>query len=149
MSATNVDFARMKVAVDKCCKTEEECGPCTAKAKCLIGFAQIAIDYAVQKTAFRIPQGSQLIPRDDVRIFYQEDIRRALLEVLIQCQNCEDSHEDDCVINVIRLALETALIGDNLEYQGSAFSYLLQFARKDPGTGQALLEEFKTLKNID
>ncbi|KKM09036.1 hypothetical protein SY88_21150 [Clostridiales bacterium PH28_bin88] len=137
----------MKKAVDKCCKTPEECGDCPQN-KCLIGFAQIAVEYATQRSTFRIPRGNELIPQQDFKVYYHEDLNRALVEILCQCQNCQDSHEEECVINVTRMALELALLGDNLPYEGSAFTYLMQVNRLHPDAGARLLEGYKERRNI-
>lgn len=145
MPVNSVDFTAVSHLVDKCCKTEEECGSCP-RNKCLVGFARIVLEYAVQKGVFRIPQGNNLIPQGDFKLYYQADLTEALAEILCQCQNCQDNHQADCVINVARLALELALLGDNQHYSGSAFAYLIETSRKHPEIGTKLLERYKARK---
>jgi len=147
VSVTSVNFQPIRAAVDQCCKTEEECGSCE-KGKCLIGFAQMAIDYAVQKRTYRIPKGNQLVPQNDTRVYYQNNLAHALAEILCQCQSCQDSHDEECVINVTRLALELALLGDNLLFTGSALQYLMAVSRTHPEHGNQMLELYKHKRNL-
>ncbi|MDS1030324.1 hypothetical protein RDV78_07485 [Bacillota bacterium LX-D] len=142
MSASNIDIAKINQVVQKCCKTTEECSKC-AQGKCLIGFAKIALEYAEKKNVVSIAKGGSLVPTGDYKIYYQEDLINALVEVLSQCQDCQDNHENDCIINIIRMSLETALLGENIPYEGSAFGYLMQVLKKDSTIGQKLLDKFK------
>ncbi|MEW8958414.1 hypothetical protein SEF58_06085 [Neomoorella humiferrea] len=145
MSARNVDLDKIQGAVDRCCKTVAECGTCN-KAHCLIGFAQTALAYARQKNTVRIPRGNELIPQDDLRVYYQQDLIAALVEVLLECQDCRDNHEEECVINVTRRALELALLGENFDYEGSVSAYLMQVGRHNPAIGGSLLTIYQERK---
>ncbi|OIQ61115.1 hypothetical protein [Neomoorella thermoacetica] len=146
MSVRNIDLDKMQHFIDRCCKTESECGKCD-RTRCLIGFAQTALAYARQKNTTRIPRGHELVPQDDLRVYYQEDLINALAEVLHQCQNCRDNHEEECVINVTRRALELALLGENFDYEGSASAYLMQVGRHNPEVGPKLLQAYQSRKN--
>ncbi|MGI9861541.1 hypothetical protein SDD30_09185 [Moorella naiadis] len=145
MAARNIDLNRMQEFIDRCCKTESECSQCN-RTQCLIGFAQTAIAYARKKNTSRIPRGHELVPQDDLRAYYQDDLTNALVEVLLQCQNCRDNHEEECVINVTRRALELALLGDNFEYEGSVFTYLMQLTRHNQEIGNKLLRVYQDRK---
>ncbi|MDN5344224.1 MAG: hypothetical protein PWQ18_335 [Clostridia bacterium] len=145
MTARNVDLNKIRVFIDRCCKTEAECGTCN-KAHCLIGFAQTALAYARQKNTTRIPRGHEFVPHDDFRVYYQQDLIEALAEVLLQCQNCRDNHEEECVINVTRRSLELALLGENFDYEGSVSAYLMQAGRHNPETGGRLLQAYQERK---
>ncbi|MBS3976639.1 MAG: hypothetical protein KGZ75_07950 [Syntrophomonadaceae bacterium] len=145
MAINAINLVPAKKLVDKCCKTIDECQVC-AKSKCLVGFSKIALEYAMQKKALSIPQGKNLVPQGDMKIYYQEDLVEALAEILHQCQNCQDNHHDDCITNVARLALELALLGDNPPYGGSSFSYLIHAAKLHPEIGGKLLERYKAKK---
>lgn len=145
MAARNINLDTMQKFIDRCCKTESECGTCN-RTHCLIGFAQTALAYARQKNTYRIPRGHELVPQDDLRVYYQEDLINALVEVLLQCQNCRDNHEEECVINVTRRALELALLGDNFDYEGSVFAYLMQLNRHNREIGARLLQAYQDRK---
>lgn len=145
MTARNIDVAAIRQAVDRCCKTVEECGICD-KARCLIGFTQTVLEYAQAKNTCRVPHGHKFIPEDDLRLYYQDDLLEAISAVLIQCQSCQDNHEEDCVINISRRALERALFGDYVEFSGSIAAYLLQVGRLNPEMGQKLMALYQEKK---
>lgn len=148
MSVRAVDIDKIRKVVDRCCKTDAECGECV-KVHCLIGFCQTVLNYCRQKQSYTIPQGYRFIPRSDFRAYYQKDLIRAVVEVLLQCQNCRDNHEEDCVINIIRSSLELALLGENIPYDGSAFGYLIKVNSKNPEVGSVLLQEYQQKKDKD
>jgi hypothetical protein len=129
-------------AVNRCCKTEAECGQCL-KGGCLVGFARLAVEYARQKNTARVPGAAQLMPDAATRLYYEEDLVSALVEVLLQCQNCLDNHEAECVVNVVREALELALLGDTQSYEGSAAGYLVNVAKTNPRLGERLLASYR------
>ncbi|MGI9951652.1 hypothetical protein V3F56_04740 [Moorellaceae bacterium AZ2] len=145
MTARSINVEVIRRAVDKCCKTVEECGSCD-KPRCLIGFTQTVLDYARAKNTCRIPQGHKFIPEGDLRLYYQEDLLDTLSEVLLQCQSCQDNHEEDCVINISRRAMERALFGDYVGFSGSIAAYLLQVGRQDPALGEKLASLYQQKK---
>ncbi len=145
MASREVNLERIRSAVDRCCKTEAECKKCE-KVGCLIGYCQLTLDYSIQKRSFRIPGGSRHIPRRDFKAYYQSDLLLALAEVLLQCQGCRDNHEEECVINVTRSALELALLGESLNYEGSALLYLMQVNRLNPDIGKELMQLYEKNK---
>ncbi|HHW41209.1 MAG TPA: hypothetical protein GXX19_08690 [Syntrophomonadaceae bacterium] len=145
MAARDVNLEKIRAAVDRCCKTEAECNKCE-KVGCLIGYCQLALDYSRQKHSFRIPGGTRHIPRRDFKAYYQSDLLLALAEVLLQCQGCRDNHEEECVINVTRSALELALLGETIDYEGSALLYLMQVNRINPDIGKELMQFYEKNK---
>jgi len=66
--------------------------------------------------------------------------------VLLQCQECRDNHEEECVINVTRSALEVALLGESLNYEGSVLLYLMQVGRLNPAISKELLQLYEKNK---
>lgn len=145
MSARDINASILRQAVDRCCKTIEECGTCE-KATCLIGFAQTVLDYARTKNTTRVPQGHKFIPENDLRVYYKDELLEAISEVLLQCQSCQDNHEEDCVINVTRRCLERALWGEYIDFSGSITAYLMQIAKLYPEMGQRLINLYQEKK---
>ncbi|GFN22906.1 hypothetical protein [Thermanaeromonas sp. C210] len=145
MTVRSVNLETIRRAVDKCCKTVEECGSCD-KARCLIGFTQTVLDYAQAKNTWHIPQGHTFIPEDDLRLYYQEDLLETLSEILLQCHSCQDNHEEDCVISISRRAMERALFGEYMPFTGSIAAYLLQVARQEPALGEKLASLYQQKK---
>jgi hypothetical protein len=147
MAVRELNYERVEQAVNRCCKTEAECVDCKQNA-CLIGYCQLALAYSRQKAAMRIPQGDKHIPAGDFRTYYEEDLLQALIQVLAQCQDCRDNHEEECVINVVRSALELALFGDNIPYLGSAFLYLVEAGKRYGESGEKLLQRYNAFKQL-
>lgn len=142
VSATNIDLGSITAAVNRCCKTEAECGQCLRGA-CLVGYAKLALEYARSKNTILVPGGTKFMPDVATRVYYEEDLVPALLEVLLQCQNCMDNHEADCAVNVAREALELALFGEVQGYEGSALAYLLNVTKANPRIGEMLLSGYR------
>lgn len=143
MAGTNVDFKTIYAAVDRCCKTVSECGECT-NLKCLIGFARQVANYGLEKNVVRIPDGEKLIPKDDARVYYQEDLLSALVETLRQCKNCRENHEPSCGVSLIRSALELALVGEIIEYKGNVVSYLVDLGNAKPEIGRLVMARYRS-----
>jgi hypothetical protein len=141
VAGANIDFKALETAVSLCCKTTEECGRCD-KLRCLVGFAWTVAKYGAEKGVARVDGGEQLLPRDDFRAFYEEDLVNAIAATLHQCKNCRDNHEPECGVSLIRLALERALLGENLEYHGSVLGYLLALEQRHARFGQLVREAF-------
>lgn len=142
MSDRNIDPTVLRRAADRCCKTVEECGSCD-KASCLIGFAQTVLDYARAKNTTRVPQGHKFVPESDLRLYYEDELLEALSEVILQCQSCQDNHEEDCVINLTRKCLERALLGEYVNFNGSITAYLMELSKSRPDTGKKLLNLYQ------
>ncbi len=138
-----MDFKAIYNAVDRCCKTVNECGECT-NLKCLIGFARQVARYGLEKNMVQIPDGEKLIPGDDARVYYQEDLISALVETLRQCKNCRENHTPSCGVSLIRSSLELALIGENIEYKGDVLSYLVDLGKAKPAVGQLVMARYRS-----
>lgn len=142
---TGIDVKRLKNVVEECCKTPGECGSCQGK-ECLIGYAKMVLKFADAKNINYIPQGDKLLPVQDFKTYDQQALIKALAETCVQCKNCQDSHEDHCIVNLTRMAMENALLGENLKYQGSTTSYLIQVSRINESIGKSLMSAFQELK---
>ena len=145
MEIREIDFKKIADVVDKCCKTEDECGACKG-ANCLVGFAKVALKYASQRGVYHIPQGPEMVPEKDLKLYYKEALTEALLQILLQCQNCRDNHQEECVINCTKKSIEIALLGDYIPYNGSALGYLIELSKRDSELGESLLEKYRYSK---
>ncbi|MGE5554441.1 MAG: hypothetical protein ACM3XZ_11115 [Betaproteobacteria bacterium] len=146
MAGANIDFPVLAEAVQRCCKTVEECGECD-KLHCLVGFAMTVAKYGAAKGVARVDGGERLLPRNDYRAFYEDEVVAAIAATLHQCKNCRDNHEQDCGVSLIRLALERALLGENLEYHGSVLTYLLDLEQRHARFGKLVKEAFEQQKS--
>nr|WP_315989042.1 hypothetical protein [Desulforamulus aquiferis] len=94
------------------------------EATCLVGFAKKVVRFASQKGVLDIPGASKLIPTGDFKPYYQEAVARTIAESCKQCKECRDNHSKDCVISLVRTAMENAIIQEQVEYPGSVILYL-------------------------
>lgn len=122
-----VDLTRLSAQMDKICKecdynNTDDCKPAT----CLIGFANKVLAFAGHKGILDIPGASKLIPTSDFKHYYPETIAPAIAESCRQCRECRDNHSNDCVISLVRSAMELALLRSTISYPGSVFMYLAQ-----------------------
>jgi hypothetical protein len=145
MAGSNIDFRVLEQATSRCCKTVEECGSCE-KMRCLVGFAWTVAKYGSEKGVTRVDGGLRLLPTKDLRAFYENDLVEAVATTLHQCKNCFDNHEAECGVSLIRLAVEEALLGETLEYHGSALRYLMDLEQRHERFGKLVKEAFERQK---
>jgi len=119
----DVDVLNIKTALQDCCK-ENECSICTEKA-CLIGFSNSVLDYANIKKSFTMPNGINLVPNMDFKIYDVDHVATALAVITAKCKNCMDNHDDNCIVNIIRAALEVAIFGQHVAFKGNPLEYVM------------------------
>lgn len=147
MEAAKDEFSisSIRKAVQGCCRTSQECGPCQGK-NCLVGFAKIVSDYAGLKKTLNIPNGIKMVPSADFKTYTPEDVAMAIAVINTECKNCMDSHEDNCVINVTRSALEVCLFGQHFSFQGNPLMYMMKLSEVDSQHGAMVMNAYRSLK---
>lgn len=145
MQEHKIDFSNISRKIEQCCRTTEECGRCN-KSKCLIGFSKAVNKFVQMKNIYNIENGAQMIPRIDLKVYDEDALKEALLEILMQCQNCRDNHDEDCVVNLVRSALELALIGEAIEYKGNVLTYIMDLSKINQDKGREIMELYKKRK---
>lgn len=141
-----LDLSSVEQSVQLCCRTESECGDCK-EYKCLVGFAKRTAAESVSKGMVRIPQGEEMIPKGDYKVYDEESLKESIIDILLSCQSCEDNHHPDCTINIVRTCMETALFGESLDYKGSTFAYLMDVTKLNPKIGEELAVKYRNQKN--
>lgn len=101
------------------------------EATCLIGFSKKVIRFAEQKGVLDISGASNLIPNNDFKPYYQEQVSKAIAESCKQCKECRDNHSPDCVISLTRTALESTVLQEQIDYPGSVFMYLAKVKQQN------------------
>ena len=126
----------------KICKTPEVCGGC-AERDCLIGYSRnVTADCRIGKTTC-VPNGYKNIPPSDIRGGYDEyDVLHAIAHLLYQCRGCMEDHYDDCLINVVRSALEVIEFGEEQSYEGDPISYMFKIAGIDADKANIIRREY-------
>lgn len=133
--------------LENCCHSEDNCGSCTGK-ECLIGFAKIISDYSTIRKTLSIPNGIKMVPFQDFKVYESKDVAMALAGINLECKNCMDSHDDNCVVNIMRSSLEVALTGQHVEFSGNPFSYLMSLIQLHAEFGQQVMTYYNELKSI-
>ncbi|MGN9165366.1 hypothetical protein ACTNDY_08860 [Tissierellaceae bacterium HCP3S3_D8] len=139
-----LDFNGLIKKVGDCCLTEENCGTC-CKEECFIGYCEQCLVTCLKNQDEFIDNGVDNIPYADTKVFEEEFIISAIAFVLKQCKNCQMYHDDDCIINIVRSALEVSLIGEYLEYRGNNFMYFSDLQTKDKDIAKKVYDTFSLL----
>ncbi len=137
-----IDYNGLIEAVGACCLTEKECTSCDNSA-CLIGYCKQALVTALKNQEEFVDGGIDHIPYEDAKFFDEETVVKAIAFILNQCRNCRVYHDEDCIINVIRSAMEVTLLGDSLEYKGSSLVYMSELERKNKEIARKVFLQFK------
>lgn len=141
-----VNFPRIKETLQACCHSEEDCGRCKGR-ECLIGFAKIVSDYAGVKHAMSIPNGMAMVPTGDFKTYETDDVAKALAIINLECKNCMDNHDDNCIVNIIRSSLEVALIGNHVDFPGNPLMYLMTLNTLNAEAGGKVMAYYSQLKS--
>lgn len=141
-----INIPNIKKTIEKCCRSGSGCESCEGKS-CLIGFAKIVCSYADQKKMLAIPGGLNLVPKEDFKVYEVDDIACALAVISLECKNCMDNHDDNCVINIMRSSLEVALLGEHVEFKGGSLNYIIALTQIKPELGNKVMEYYNMLKN--
>ncbi|WP_003541784.1 hypothetical protein [Desulfotomaculum nigrificans] len=129
---TDVNLQQLaKLLSDFCQDCDELASGQCKEATCLIGFAKKVIKFADQKGVLDIPGASKLIPTKDFKPYYQDAVAKAIAESCKQCKECRDNHSPDCVISLVRTALEHAVLQEQIDYPGSVFMYLAKVKQQN------------------
>ena len=87
-----------------------------------------------------IYQDSEL---DIQSLTYDEyDVLHAIAHLLYQCRGCMEDHYDDCLINVVRSALEVIEFGEEQSYEGDPISYMFKIAGIDADKANIIRREY-------
>lgn len=131
----------------KICKTPQVCGSC-AERDCLIGYSRnVTADCRIAKTTY-VPDGYKNIPPSDIRGGYDEyNVLHAIAHLLYQCRGCMSDHCENCLINVVRSALEVIEFGEEQAYEGDPISYMFKIAGIDADKADVIRIEYLEHKN--
>lgn len=140
-----IDMNFVKHAVADCCCSVTHCESCAGK-QCLIGFAKLIAEYATTKKTLSIPNGMAMVPLQDVKTYDVDNVVMALAATNLSCKNCRDSHDDNCVVNILRYSLEVALLGQHIDFMGNPLSYIMAITKIDAQSGEKVLREYNLLK---
>ncbi|GBF35302.1 hypothetical protein DCCM_4425 [Desulfocucumis palustris] len=110
---------------------------------CLVGFSKKVLRFALQKGVLDIPGASGLIPSSDFKPYYSDTVAPVLAETCRQCKECRDNHSPDCVVALVRSAMELTVLPEAVPYPGSIFMYLAGIKSRDPQLAAKLADELQ------
>lgn len=139
----DIDLAALEEQLNKLCLSCDRYSPECKESQCLIGFGRKVLRFAANKKTFDIPGASKLLPERDFKPYYPEQVAPAIAETCRQCRQCRDNHSPDCVIALVRSALECALLQENIDYPGSVFLYLARIKEQHPALAALLAQELQ------
>ncbi|KNF08384.1 hypothetical protein CLPU_7c00120 [Gottschalkia purinilytica] len=140
----HIDFNALIQEIGKCCLSEDHCNSCQ-KDDCLIGYCEQSLLTCFKQQDEFIDGGMDRIPYNDTKIYDEEALINSIIFILNQCKNCQLYHDEDCIINIIRSAMEVALFGDALDYKGSNFMYFADLERTNKEISKKILSVFKPI----
>ncbi|ABR46974.1 conserved hypothetical protein [Alkaliphilus metalliredigens QYMF] len=141
----NIDFNVLIQEMGKCCLTENVCETCD-KEKCLVGYCKQSLLTTFKQQDEFIDGGMDDIPYDDLKAFDEETLINAIVFTLNQCKNCHLYHDEDCIINIIRSAMEIALIGQEQDYKGSTLVYFTDLQSTNKVIADKIYTAFKEIQ---
>ncbi|NHM27204.1 hypothetical protein G7K71_09440 [Desulfofundulus sp. TPOSR] len=139
-----IDLTALEAQLDKICQGCDLYNSAGCKeSQCLVGFARKVLSFAAQKKLLDIPGASKLLPTQDFKPYYPEQVAGAIAETCRQCRQCRDNHSPDCVIALVRSALESALLQETIDYPGSVFLYLARIKEQHSQLAALLARELQ------
>lgn len=141
--AKGIDYEGLIREIEKCCL---ECDVCELNG-CLIGFCKKNLMTALKNNDEFIPGGLDNLPLGDVKVYQEENVIDFVGFLLNQCRNCHFYHDEDCIVNIVRSALEVILVGEPQEYGGSNVKYLSELKNVNSEIADKVLKAFQDKKN--
>ena len=113
--------------------------------KCNVGFANYVIQNIKDKSINIIEGGEYLIPKDDMRYYDERIIAGGIANTLKMCKGCNENHNEDCVIALIRRTLEYTQLKDRIAYPGNMLGYLVNLSKQKPEFGELIKQEYMNI----
>jgi hypothetical protein len=139
-----ISTAALQAPLDKICRDCDLLNtPECRESGCLVGFSKKVLLFASQKGILDMPGASGLMPSGDFKPYYPEAVAPVLAETCRQCKECRDNHSPDCVVALVRTAMEQTVLSEAVPYAGSVFMYLAAIKSLDANLAAMLAEALK------
>ena len=119
----------------------DQCVP----SKCNIGFASNAIKAASINGQQSIKDGIKLIPKNDIKIYEENEIAKSIASVCKLCKNCKENHSEDCIVSLTRKSLESTRLKENVVYPGNVLMYLVNVSKENPSFSDKIKIEYSQM----
>lgn len=138
-STLYINTHKIKNSLEDICLGEGKCGNCQGK-NCLVGFTKNAVQ-RVDAT------GNPIIPGEESKLpeispkkeFDRNKVREGIIASLESCLNCKENHNENCIVNKSREALEILYFGEKISFNGDIGNYIKNMENRD----SYLAEEIK------
>ncbi|MBM7868750.1 hypothetical protein JOC70_000219 [Clostridium pascui] len=128
---------------------EEVCNECSHRSsercnfrKCNIGFADYVIKNIKDNQTYSIDDGEDLIPKDDFKYYDEKVIAKGIANICRLCKECNENHNENCVIALTRRTLEYTQLKDKIAYPGNIILYLMNVSKQRPELAELIKQEY-------
>lgn len=133
--------------------TREICEECPYKGTekcswrtCNIGFVQYVAKNIKNNSTNVIEDGENLIPKSDFKYYDEKVIARGIANTCRLCKECNENHNENCVIALIRRSLEWTQLRYRIEYPGNVLTYLMNVSNEKPQFAKLIKEEYTRIE---
>jgi hypothetical protein len=128
-----------KEICNECChKGSEKCN----YRKCNIGFADYVVKNIKDNVTYSIADGESLIPKDDLKYYDEKVIARGIANICRLCKECNENHNENCVIALTRRTLEYTQLKEKITYPGNTILYLMNVTEQKPELAELIKQEY-------
>ncbi|MCT4507593.1 MAG: hypothetical protein N4A48_02330 [Tepidibacter sp.] len=113
--------------------------------KCLIGYSKRLLEFSKLKGVIQIEGASSMIPGDDFKYYGEDLVCSGIANTCAHCKNCQENHNEDCIIAILRKCLENTVIKKNIPYKGSTFMYLMDLNNENKDIAALVNERMKSV----
>lgn len=126
-----------------------ECGDngtekCNVK-QCNIAFTKYIIKYTKENSQPILKDGEILIPKDDIRFYDEDSIAYGIANICKLCKECDQDHNEQCVISLMRQSLEITQVKDQISYPGNILGYLMNVSKQNTYFAELIKDEYMKL----
>ncbi|MTK12259.1 MAG: hypothetical protein F8N39_09260 [Clostridiaceae bacterium] len=128
---------------------KEICNECHHKGsekcnyrKCNIGFANYVVKNIKDNSTYSIADGESLIPKDDFKYYDEKVIAKGIANICRLCKECNENHNENCVIALTRRTLEYTQLKEKISYPGNIIHYLMNVTEQKPELAELIKREY-------
>ena len=110
--------------------------------RCNIGFADYVVKNIKKNSAYSIADGESLIPKNDFKYYDKKIIAGGIANICRLCKDCNENHNENCVVALTRRTLEYTQLKDKITYPGNVLIYLMNLAKQKPELAELIKEEY-------
>ncbi|KNF07636.1 hypothetical protein CLPU_14c00540 [Gottschalkia purinilytica] len=129
----------LKEICNECChKGTEKC----SYRECNIGFADYVVQNIKNKSVYFIADGESLIPKSDFKYYDEKAIASGIANICRLCKECNEKHNEDCIIALTRRTLEYTQLKNKIAYPGNVILYLMNVSKERPEFSELIKQEY-------